>query len=427
MGAAGAAGFDIAPDRQRHSGIELGCWAELHAGPVLFLGLYRIGRAACSGRRERVGCPMTRKANPEFHNALMDQASYPVAPRHIRYQETRCSHLYKTGAEVFKVPKASHVYSSLAVTERLVREALASGRRWAPQVMLGMAQIVEAGGGFRLAALPGLPDAAGALPLAPAPPDAQPVAYALRERQMPESPWVDQLVRAGKLTDVSVGRIARFLAQRHAEAPAEERAAAGRPEQIAALADELLTQVRKHIGGTLSEPMYQLMARPLQRALPELHKLFVRRVKKGRIVRCHGAFVPEHVYVKSLEVQAVSPVLTQTKYHFADAVTDAACFVNGLLLLDGAAAAELFSARYAAASKDRDLDALLPCYQVLMALRRGLSASEAAADPALPDDLREEFRHAAQSHFSLGVHVARSMGRPAPAPSPEQAVRATAL
>jgi len=361
---------------------------------------------------------MTRKAYPEYHKVLMDQASYPVAPRHIRYQETRCSHLYKTGGEVFKLPKSGHVYSSLAVTERLVREALASGRRWAPQVMIGMAQIVAAGDGLRLAAMPGLPDAAGALPLAPAPPDAQPVAYALRQRQFSESPWVDQLVRAGKLTDVSIGRIARFLAQRHGEAPVDERdAAAGRPEQIAALADELLTQVRKHIGATLSEPMYQLMARPLQRTLPDLHKLLLRRVKKGRIVQCHGAFVPEHVYVKSLEVEAVSPVLTQTKYHCADAVLDVACFVNGLLLLDAAPAAELFQARYAAAAKDRDLEALLPIYQVLMALRRGLGASEAAADATLPDELREEMRHAAQSHFSLGVHVARSMGRPVPAPA----------
>jgi len=269
-----------------------------------------------------------------------------------------------------------------------------------------------------LAAMPGLPDAAGALPLAPAPPDAQAVAYALREKQLAESPWVDRLARAGKLTDVSIGRIARFLAQHHAEAPMEERdAAAGRPEQIAALAEELLTQVKKHVGGTLTEPMFELMARPLHRALPELHKLLLRRVKKGRIVQCHGAFVPEHVYVKSMDVEAISAALTQSKYHCADALADVACFINGLLLLDAAPAAALFQARYAAAAKDRDLDALVPYYQVLMALRRGLAASEAVAETALPEELREELRHGAQAQFSLGVHVARAMGRPAVAPA----------
>ena len=62
---------------------------------------------------------MIRKTHPDFHKALMDQATYPVAPRHIRYQETRCSHLYRTGAEVFKLRKASSIYSSLAVKEVL--------------------------------------------------------------------------------------------------------------------------------------------------------------------------------------------------------------------------------------------------------------------------------------------------------------------
>ncbi|MFI5400721.1 MAG: hypothetical protein ACHQZQ_06695 [SAR324 cluster bacterium] len=359
---------------------------------------------------------MNRKANPDLHRALMNQATYPVAPRHIRYQETRCSHLFKTGAEVFKLRKSSTVYSSLAVKEVLLREALASGRRWAPQVMIGMAQVVSGGGCFRLAAMTELPDAAGAVPLTPAPPDAQLVDYALRERQLPESPWVDQLVRAGKLTDVGIGRIARYLAQRHAEAPAEDREA-GRPERIAGLAEELLTQVKRHLGGALNEPMFELIARPLQRVLPELHKIFLRRVKKGRIVHCHGAFFPEHIYVKSLDVQAISPVLSQSKYHCADAGSDVACFVNGLLLLDDARAAALFQSRYAAAAKDRDLDAVMPCYQVLMALRRGLAASEAVAEAALPDELRDGLRQAAQSHFALGVQVARAMAHPVPVPA----------
>jgi uncharacterized protein len=364
---------------------------------------------------------MIRKAYPDYHKMLMDHASYPVAPRHIRHQETRCSCLYKTGAEVFKLRKTSNIYSSLAIKEVLVREALALGRRWAPQVMIGMAQVVLADGSYRLVAMPEVPDAAGAAPLPSAPADAQPVEYALRERQLSDSPWVDQLVRGGKFTDVSIGRIARFLAQRHAEAPTDEREALmGRPEQLMPLTCDLLTQVKKHIGSTLNEPMFELIARPLQRNLPDLHKLFLRRVKKGRIVRCHGAFIPEHVFVKSLDVQAISPVLSQSKYHFADGVSDVACFVNGLLFLEGADSAALFQSRYASAAKDRDLETLMPFYQVLMALRRGLTASEAAVEATLPDDMREDMRNAAQSHFALAVQVVRSMTRPIAVSVPQQ-------
>ena len=353
---------------------------------------------------------------------MMDQSSFPVAPRHIRYQETRCSRLYRTGAELFKLRKASSVYSSLAVKEVLVREALASGRRWAPQVMIGMAEIVLADGRYLIAAVPEVPDAVGAVPLPTAPAEAALVDYALRERQLPESPWVDQLAPAGKISDVSIGRIARFVAQRHAEAAADEKAGpAGRPEQLASLADELLTQVKKHIGSTLTEPMFEFIHRPLQRALIDLHKLLLRRIKKGRIVHCHGALVPEHVYVKSLDVQAVSPVLSQSKYHLADAASDVAMFLNGLLLLGAAQAADLFRSRYAAAARDRDLDVLVPFYQVLMALRRGLYASEGLADMALTEELRAPLKEAAQAHFALAVQIARGMFRPVAAQAAQQA------
>jgi len=101
-------------------------------------------------------------------------------------------------------------------------------------------------------------------------------------------------------------------------------------------------------------------------------------------------------------------------------VSDVACFVNGLLFLEGADSAALFQSRYASAAKDRDLETLMPFYQVLMALRRGLTASEAAVEATLPDDMREDMRNAAQSHFALAVQVVRSMTRPIAVSVPQQ-------
>lgn len=355
---------------------------------------------------------MGRKAHPEFHKALLEQAAYPAAPRHVRHMETRCSHLYRTGAEVYKLRKASPAYSSLEIKELLVREALASGRRWAPQVMIGMAEVVAVGDSYRLAAVPELPDAAGAVPLPACPPAGRLVDYALRMKQLSENYWVDALARGGKLSGVTVGRIARYLAQRHAEAPADERAQAqGRPEQIAALADALLSEAKQLIGGALSEPMLELMARPLHRFSADAHKLLLRRAKKGRLVHCHGAFEPEHVYAKSLDVQAISPVLSQSKFHLLDAASDVAAFVNGLLLLSADELAQVFQERYAGAAKDRDLAEVLPGFQVLIALRRGISAGAAQADAGLPDELREAMAAAAQAQFELGVRIARDMTR----------------
>jgi hypothetical protein len=336
---------------------------------------------------------MTRKLHPDYHKMMLDPAAHPAATRRAKHQETRYSHLYKTGNEVFKIRKTSATYASLAIKEVYAQEALELGRRWAPTTYQGIVIIAEQGGQFSLGGT------------------GTPVDYALRMVQLSDHFFADYLAAHKKLNATAVGRIARFLAQKHAEAPGTEaqNAEIGRPEYFANLVEEVFYQTKKYFGVGLNEAMYELITRPMAHYLEQQRKVFLRRHRKNRVVNVHGAFYPRHVHVKQQEVEAIAPLDSPRNLRVLDAASDVAQFANGLQLLGATEEAALFPKRYAAAAKDRDLDAILPAYQTYHAVREGLLCCEWFTELPAGDAQRDGIKEEAQHLFGLAVESARTL------------------
>jgi uncharacterized protein len=337
---------------------------------------------------------MNRHAFPDFHATLLDPASYPDAPRRVRCEETRRSWLYRTGSQVYKIRKTSTLYSSPAVKERYAQLALSLGRRWAGEVPQAVVPLVRHEGAFALGG-------AG-----------EPVDYALCMAQLPDAHWLERLLAQGRLTGAGVGRLARFVAERHAAAALDEKAAeAGHPEQVQALLDELTYQSRKFFGQSVSEPILEMIARPLARYLEEHRRLLLRRLKRGRIVDGHGALLPEHIHAHGSDLHALSPLEAQPKYRRLDAANDVAVLVNALALREAGELAELFVKRYAAAARDRDLPRVLPLYRILQALRGGLAKSQWAAECPPEAKERQVLMREASTSYNHALQIARELPR----------------
>jgi aminoglycoside phosphotransferase family enzyme len=237
-----------------------------------------------------------------------------------------------------------------------------------------------------------------------------PVDLALRMKQLPDRGWVDSLVHHQKLMPVSLSRLARFLAERHASlVGAATEQDSGRVEHFQGLVEEVCTQVRRHIDLTLSQAMFDLATLSITRFMEGHRKLFMRRQKKSRVVHCHGAFSPEHVFVHGRTMLAISPLEGSRRFRVLDAANDVATFVNGLLLLEASELAELFTKRYAAAAKDRDLLEILPAYQLFQALRCGQSLSEWLAEGSLGEQARPDIQSKARRVLALAVELARRL------------------
>ena len=335
---------------------------------------------------------MTKHAYPEYHKTLLEQSAYPAAPRRIKFEETRRSYLYRTGEEVYKIRKTSPIYSSPAVKERFAQLAFALGRRWAGEPVRSVVAIVRTPTGYALGG-------AG-----------EPVDYALCMEQLPDNQWMHRLLAADKFTPTLAGRLARFVADHHAAAALEEKAAdAGRPEHLRELLDELAYQSRKHVGVTVSEPVLDLIKRPLFHYLEQVRRLLSRRPKRGHIVDGHGALVPEHIHLHATDVHALAALEAQAKYRILDAANDVAVLVNALELRGHAEQGDVFLKRYMSAAKDRDLPRVLPVYRLLQALRGGLLRSEWCMEHPEGSKERQELVQEAGAYYHLGVQVAREL------------------
>ncbi|NIP71633.1 MAG: hypothetical protein GWO16_00730, partial [Gammaproteobacteria bacterium] len=94
------------------------------------------------------------------------------------------------------------------------------------------------------------------------------------------------------------------------------------PEHLHGLLEEVTYQTKKYVGITANEALLELVTRPLGRFLEDTRKLTLRRMKRGRIVDGHGAFVPEHVYLRGTDLRAIGPLDGQAKFRVLDAAHD---------------------------------------------------------------------------------------------------------
>lgn len=335
---------------------------------------------------------MSKRAYPEFHKTLVDPATFPDAPRRVRFEETRRSWLYRTGTSVYKIRKPSALYSSPAIMERYAQRALVLGRHWAGDVVQAVEPLVRTNGGYALGG-------AG-----------EPVAYALRMAQLPESHWMSRLLAHGKLTPAAMGRLARFVAERHASAPLDEAdPGAGQPEHLELLFQELIYESRKFTGQTVTEPMLEMIAHLLGRSVHEQRRLLLRRARRGHVVAGHGALEPEHIFAHGSILHALAPLEAEPKYRVLDAANDLAVLVNALSLREAPTLGELFVKRYAGAAHDRELVRVLPLYRVLQAVRRGLKLSQWVGECPADAEERAGLVHEAGACYALALQCAREL------------------
>ena len=336
---------------------------------------------------------MTKGHFPEYHKTLLDPATFPAARKRIKFAQTPLSYLYRTGEFLYKIRKNNPIYSSLAVKEAYTHAALTLGRRWAPEIYHEVVPIVRRGEGFALGG-PG-----------------EPVDYALKLTQLSDHYWLDYLLAHGKFNTTAAARVGRYLAGRHADLALPDTAEPGRPGRFPALVEEVTYQVKKYVNVTLTQPMLDMITRPLERALEEARRLFARRQKRGRIVEGHGEFTPEHIYVRGKEVLAISPLDTQHKFRVLDAANDVAALEMELRRWGAEECAERFVQRYISVSHDRELTAVLPAYRTFQALRSGLKLSEGIVEGSATSEAGAEARERAHAYFNLAVQLAREIPR----------------
>ena len=347
--------------------------------------------AAGSGRS---GAP----TGPALPQALLDPALYPHAAPAPQLLETHISWVVLAGDYAYKFKKPVHLpfidYSTRALRRVACRTEVELNTRWAPELYLGVSELVVTAAGWRL-------DVAGT-PLEPA----------VRMRRFDRAEELDALIARAAVAPEELATLGAELARWQAAARAVAPAAAlGTPAAALAAARDNLTMLLGLEPPAQRERAAQLAAWVRSRHAALESTLAARRAA-GRVRECHGDLHTRNIVRWHGKLTPFDGIDFDAGLRFIDTASDAAFLVMDLERLGRADLASVFLDAWLSAAGDYAAARVLPwflCYRALVrakveALRAGQLAPGSAACRAGVDECSALLAHAAR-------YAARRPGR----------------
>ena len=249
----------------------------------------------------------------------------------VRVVETHISVLVFVGDRVYKLRKPVH-FDFLDFTDRAVREAdcrreVELNRRLAPDVYLGVADIVMEG---------------------------EAIDHMVVMRALPDERRLATLVRAGVDVDVWLARVATALAEFHAAArrsPAISEAGTGHALQ--ATWDANFEETRRFVGTILEPVADEEIRHSVSSWLASHRALLEDRIASGRVCDGHGDLQAEDIFCLDDGVRILDCIEFSDDLRYGDVCADVAFLAMDLERLGRPDAAERFVFQYEAQAGER--------------------------------------------------------------------------
>jgi uncharacterized protein len=326
---------------------------------------------------------------------LLRPEAYPTPhPGRVELRETHVSNVFLTEGEVFKVKKPVRFafldFRTIDARRRACEAEVQLNARLAAGTYLGLVPVRR--------------DAEGRHHFGPV---GEVVDWAVHMVRLPDDLRADERLATGRLTPAHIDAMATMLADFHARARCDAATEVwGTPDAIARNVRENFVEVDAAKEGLLTIREASEIEGWQLALLRDRARAFDRRRAAGRVREGHGDLRLEHFYLgDDGELTVIDCVEFSERFRCADVCADVAFLSMDLAAHGHAELAERFVARYARASDDYDLYALIDFYESYRAYVRGkisaLSARHATGG------LRESARADARRHFVLSLSVGR--------------------
>lgn len=207
--------------------------------------------------------------------SLLDADAYPEPTAEVRLVETHVSFIFLTDNFVYKVKKAVDYgfldFTTLDRRRFYCGEEVRLNRRLCPEVYLGVVELREMPGGASFGGTGRVID------------------YAVKMKRLPQDLMLDQLLRAGRVHETDMRRIAQAVAAFHARA---ERGptidTCGSVEALRDNWEQNFRQSAASLGVTLAENQLAEIRQWVADFLARHESLFRERVADGFIRDCDG-------------------------------------------------------------------------------------------------------------------------------------------
>jgi aminoglycoside phosphotransferase family enzyme/predicted kinase len=251
-------------------------------------------------------------------------ASDPGPGQSPSVAETHISILFLVGDRVYKLRKPVR-FGFLDFTSREAREAdchreVALNRRLAPDVYLGVADVVAAGA---------------------------PIDHLVVMRRMPEGRRLAALVRQGEDVTGCVRSLARALASFHASARrSDEIDEAASPEALLAGWEANFAETAPFVGPVLDPEKEQRLQAQVRRYLAGRGPLLRHRIAQGQVCDGHGDLQAEDVFCLDDGPRVLDCIEFDDRLRYADVLADVSFLAMDLVRLGAPAASRQLLADY---------------------------------------------------------------------------------
>ncbi len=335
----------------------------------------------------------------------------PTAASGVEWIQTHLSHVYLTGARVYKFRKPVDLgfvcFASRAERNADCLREIALNRRLAPDVYLGVAPLLASDAGPHVGP-PGETLAVGD----------EPLEHCVVMRRLPAGRDALSLLAEGRLTAAQLDALAASIARFHADH------GLGRPAPFSpeVWLERCTRPVEENFRGLEQAPpesaprQILARARELARGFAAEHAdRFERRRRDGRAVDGHGDLHLQHVWYEheGADPIAIDGVEFSAALRQIDAASEVAFLAMDLRYRCAEALGERFLRRYALESDDYDLYAVVDYFLAYRAGVRAKVAALAARDAGIDPEQRERAVESTRRHLALAADALDGTGKPA--------------
>ena len=334
---------------------------------------------------------MSLKKQLELIPGLKNKDAYPHKVLNITIEETHISWVLLTGLFAYKIKKELKFgdildFSTLALRKKFCQTEIDINKFLCSDMYVEVVKIVKSKGGIKIAPLKSRERA---------------LEYAVKMKQIPQEFRMDKLLLSGKITPIIIEKLTSKLVRFHRFTPTNYRIQRfGRPEFMKRKVEENFAMLSK-----LTKVDTKLENK-LKSFINNNDKLFLQRIKEGRIRDIHGDLYLKNVFIVDSRYYLYDRIEFNDALRYADVAEDVAHFAMDLDFHKQASLRKHFISQYKAQSKDTNLADIvyfLMCYKACVRAKVSLFRAKAMANDAKAIQLEEGMLHLklAESYLHL--------------------------
>lgn len=340
---------------------------------------------------------MTDSALPALIQHMLKPGFYPhPVSEPIRLMQTHVSYVLLTGEVVYKLKKPVDFgfldYSTLEKRRHFCQEELRLNQRGAGSLYLSVEALTRAGDTFELDG------------------DGEPVEYAVKMRQFPQSALLSDQFEKGLLNEDKIRHLATTIAEFHSKAATSDHIRTyGTISAIRQAIDENYDQTVDFVSSgaetTIDKPQTQKQFDETKVYTDEFfatrQALFQQRLDQDHIRACHGDLHLGNICDWEGNILLFDCIEFNEPFRFVDTMYDVAYIVMDLEVADRGDLAQIFLNQYVEETGDYEGLEILPLYVSRQSYVRAKVTSFMLGDPSVPMAERQAASEKAAKYYCL--------------------------